>query len=517
MKEKNLEKKSGFTTFLQGVERIGNKMPDLTVMFFFALLALIAISCALSFVTFDYFHPTTGDRIEVINMLAPDKLIGLLTSLTNNFITFPALGITMVATLGIGLAEGSGFMKTGLVKLLGVMPKKAVVPCVALIAILCHIISDSAYVILMPVAALMFYSAGRHPLAGIAVSFAALAGGFSASLTPATIDPIMQGFTQSAAQIMDPTYTVNVLCNYFLSASSTVGVVLVCWLINDKIVEPFLWKTMPLDDDFIPENMDATAISAIDNKAFKIAGTVFLIMVIALAAALIPADSIWRSETGSLTSSTAPVMQAIVPLLFFFLAIPGIVFGVISGRFKTTRDVTLTMSNGLRNLLYFMVFAFVCAQFLYVFGLSNVGTLLAVSGAEFLKSMNMPSQVTVGGIILFTACLNLLITSASSKWAILAPIFVPMLMAVGISPELTQASFRISDSAINIITPMFAFYPLIISYCQKYCKKTGVGTLSSMMLPYSLGLLLVLGTMLYVFWALGIPLGFDSGYVYPAV
>lgn len=515
MKQSTTEKKNGFTIFLQTIERMGNKLPDLTVMFFFALMALIVISAGLSAQTFEYFHPTTGERVEVVNMLTPDRLLKLLTSLTANFISFPALGITMVATLGIGLAEGSGFMRTSLIKLINIMPKKVVVPSVALIAIISHIVSDSAYVILMPVAALMFYTAGRHPLAGVAVAFASLAGGFSASFTPSTIDPIMQGFTQAAARIIDPEYDVNVLCNYFLSVSSTGVVTVVLWIINDKIVEPFLWKTMPLDEDFVPENMDVNAVTPQENKAFKVAGSVFLIMAVALGCALVPENSIWRSETGSLTASDSPIMQAIVPLLFFFLAIPGIIYGVMSGKFKTTKDITSTMAAGLQNLLYFMAFAFVCSQFLYVFAQSNVGTLLAVSGAELLKSWNMPAQLTVGGIIFFTACLNLLITSASSKWAILAPIFVPMLMAVGISPELTQASFRISDSAINIITPMFPFYPLIISFCQKYCKKTGVGTLSSMMLPYSIGLLLALGSMLYIFWALNIPLGFNSGYVYP--
>ncbi len=511
------EKKSGFMLFLQVIEKVGNKLPDLTMLFFFALVIMLGISYGLSFVEFDYFHPTTGARIVIKNMLNPKEIVNLITIMTANFIKFPPLGITIVATLGIGLAESSGFVKTGLIKLLTIIPKKAIVPSVVFISVLAHIVSDSAYVILMPVASLIFYTAGKHPLAGIAVSFAGLAGGFSASFTPATIDPVMQGFTQAAARIIDTSYDVNVLCNYFLSVSSTLGVILVCWFISDKIVEPFLWKTMPIDNDIVVENMSADSISPKENKAFWISTAVFILMAVLLTLILIPENSLLRSASGKLTTPDAPIMKSIVPLLFFFLAIPGSVYGKITGNFKTTKDYTMAMVGSLKNLLYFIVFAFVASQFLYIFGASNVGTLIAVSGADFLKSLNMPAQLTITGIILLTACLNLLITSASAKWAILAPIFVPMLMSLGISPELTQAAYRVSDSSINIITPMFAFYPLIISYCQKYCKKTGVGTLSSMMLPYSIGLLLVLAGMLFLFWGLGIPLGFDSGYVYPPI
>lgn len=224
-----------------------------------------------------------------------------------------------------------------------------------------------------------------------------------------------------------------------------------------------------------------------------------------------------RAPDGSLTSPKAPVMQAIVPLLFIFFALPGIVYGYTAGTFKSSTDVIRSMEEIMKMLLGFMVFAFFAAQFLYVFGKSNIGTLMAISGAQFLKDLGMPSTISLLGIIIFTGFLNLLITSATSKWAILSTIFVPMLMLLGISPELTQAAFRVSDSAVNVCTPMFPFYPLLIMYCQKYCQKAGVGTLSSMMLPYTLALLIVLTAVLYAFWGLGLPIGFDSGYVYPPV
>ena len=267
----------------------------------------------------------------------------------------------------------------------------------------------------------------------------------------------------------------------------------------------------------IKYGVNISSITKEENRAFKIAFSVLILMFVLLIVLLIPEKSLLRSPNGSLTTPDAPVMQAIVPILFLFLVIQGFIYGKLTDKFKTTKDFSLAMAGSVKNLASFLTFSFFCAQFLYVFGNSNVGTLIAISGAEFLKSLNMAPQITVAGITLLTALLNLLITSASSKWAILAPIFVPMLMAVGISPELTQAAFRVSDSAINVVTPMFAFYPLIISYCQKYCSKTGVGTLSSMMLPYSIGLLVVLMIMLYIFWGLNIPIGFNSGYVYPPI
>ena len=258
-----------------------------------------------------------------------------------------------------------------------------------------------------------------------------------------------------------------------------------------------------------------TEVTARENKAFYAATAVLLAMVAGLVVLLIPQDSILRDANGMLASFKAPVMQSIVSLLFIFTGAVGLVYGVLVGKFKSSKDVTKAMEDITKTLVQLIVFYFFAAQFLYAFGASNMGALIAVAGAEFLKSLALPPQITVFGIIIFVAFLNLIITSASAKWAILAPIFVPMLMAVGIAPELTQVAFRVSDSAVNVVTPMFAFYPLIILYCQKYVKSAGIGTLSSLMLPYTVALLVSLTIMLYVFWGLDIPLGLQADYVYP--
>lgn len=501
--------------FLNRIERIGNAMPDITMLFIYALVVCWILSFLLSFVNFDYYHPITQEKIQVVNMFSYQELVTFITVMTKNFINFPPLGITIVATLGIGIAEGSGFIQTALKKMLSLISPKLLTPTVAFVGVAAHIVSDSAYVVLMPVSAIMFYVSGRHPLAGIAAAFAGLAGGFTASYTPSIIDPVMQSFTQSAAQMMDPTYTVNVLCNYFFSLGGTFGVILVCWFITEKIVEPWLLKSCPVDSHRkIEVSKDMHSVSKEESRSFRFAGFAVCLMIAILVILLWPSDSLLRAPDGSLTSPKAPVMQAIVPLLFLFFAVPGLVYGISIGKFKSSKDVTKSMETIMNSLISFIVFSFFAAQFLYSFGHSNLGTLLSLSGADLLRSLNMPSGLTIFGVILLTAVINLVITSATSKWAIMAPVLVPMLMAVGISPELTQASFRVSDSAVNVCTPMFAFYPLILSYCKKYCENAGIGTLCSMMIPYTVGLLIILTATLYLFWGLGIPLGFDSGYTY---
>ena len=497
------------------IERVGNKIPDITVLFIGAFVIVCVVSAILSQISFDYVHPATGKQITVNNMLSGKELVTLMSKMVTNYANFPPLTMVIVATLGIGIADGSGYINTGLKKLLSVTPKFLITPVVILAGMVSHLGPDTGYVIIIPIAAYMFYATGKHPLSGVAASFAGIAGAFSANYTPSAIDPVIQGFTQSAAQIIDPTYQVNVLCNYFYALGSTFLVIASCWWVTEKIVDPWLWRTYPLPDDLDLGNENNTDITPRENRAFMIATGILILMIIGLFAALYPEDSLLRAPNGEIASFQAPIMQSIVAVIFIFAAAVGLVYGILCGKFRSPKDVTAAMEEITKTLVQMVVFYFFAAQFLYAFGASNIGVLLAVSGAEFLKSLALPPQITILGIIIFVGLLNLIITSASAKWAILAPIFVPMLMAVGIAPELTQAAYRVSDSAVNVVTPMFAFYPLIILYCQKYVKEAGIGTLSSMMLPYTITLLVALTFMLYLFWWFDIPLGFQADYVYP--
>lgn len=501
--------------FLGWIERIGNKIPDITILFITAFFITCVISAVFSNFHFGYIHPTTGKEIVINNMLSARELVTLMTKMVTNYANFPPLTMVIVATLGIGIADGSGYINTGLKKILSVTPKFLITPIVIVVGMLSHLAPDSGYMIIIPIAAYLFYASGKHPLAGVAASFAGIAGAFAANYTPSAIDPVIQGFSQIAAQIIDADYEVNVLCNYFFALGSTFPVIIICWWVTEKITEPWCWKACPLDKDIDVSADDITSITPRENRSFYVATFVLIAMLAGLFAALVPADSILRDAQGNIASFKAPVMQSIVAIIFLLAAVTGIVYGVLCGTFKSSQDFTRSMENITKTLIQLIVFYFFAAQFMYAFGASNLGALIAVAGADFLKSLALPPQTTIFGIIVFVALLNLLITSASAKWSILAPIFVPMLMSVGIAPELTQAAFRISDSAVNVCTPMFAFYPLIIIYCQKYYKKTGVGTLSSIMLPYTISLLVVLTAMLYLFWWLNIPLGFQADYVYP--
>ncbi len=286
--------------------------------------------------------------------------------------------------------------------------------------------------------------------------FAGIAGAFAANYTPSAIDPVIQGFTQSAAQIIDPNYQVNVLCNYFFAFGATFVVIPSRWYVTERIVEPWLWKTCPLDEDIDVGEDSNTAVTPQENRAFMLATGLLIVMVVGLVALLFYLLILFSVMIrGMLASFKAPVMQSIVSLLFVFTGAVGLTYGILVGKFKSPQDVTKAMEDITKTLVQLIVFYFFAAQFLYAFGASNMGALIAVAGAEFFKILALPPQVTVFGIIIFVAMLNLIITSASAKWAILAPIFVPMLMAVGIAPELTQVAFRVSDSAVNVVTPMF--------------------------------------------------------------
>ncbi len=367
---------------------------------------------------------------------------------------------------------------------------------------------------MIPLGGVIFYAAGRHPLAGIACAFAGVSGGFSANFIPSGIDPLLQGFTQSAAQILDPAREVNPLCNWAFTSASSILVILVGWYITDKIIEPRL-KGTKLDGD----EVELTQMHELDKneKRGLWAGLAAMVLGVALLVGWVwPADSPLRSPAdGSITAFSAPIMQSIVPLIFLLFLIPGAVYGYVAGTVKNHRDLIKGMSNTMATMGYYLVMIFFCAQFTAAFGRSNLGALLAVKGADFLQALGLPGTVTIIGIIALSAVVNLLVGSASGKWALLAPIFVPILMQVGLSPELTQAAYRVGDSTTNIITPLMPYFPLVVAFCQRWVKNTGIGTVTSLMLPYSVTLLATWTIFLIVYWLIGIPLGLQASYVYP--
>ncbi len=510
------------TRFLDGVERVGNKLPDPAVLFLGLMLLVWVLSALLANVQFEAIDPRSGEPIKIKNLLAGASLTGFASEMVKTFVNFPPLGVVLVAMLGLGVAEHTGFINAALRAMLGVTPKQLLTPVLIGVGVLSHVAVDAGYVLVIPLGAVIFYAAGRHPLAGIAAAFAGVSGGFSATFfVPSSLDPMLAGFTQQAAQLIDPAHTVNPLNNYYFTCASTLLIMAVGWFLTDRVIEPRLRGT-PIDGDpaQLPKQMEA--MTAQEKRGLAWAAASMLGMLVLLWLSTLPETSAWRApatakpeEVGKLAVASAPLMQSIVPLILVFFLVPGMVYGMVAGTVKTHRDVIAGMSKAMNGMGYYIVMAFFCAQFVYAFGQSNLGALLALEGAEGLKALGLPMGVTLCGIILLTALVNLFVGSASAKWGLIGPVMVPMLMQLGVSPDLTQAAYRVGDSTTNIITPLMPYFPLIVVFCQRYVKGTGIGTLVAMMLPYTVTLLLTWTLLLMVFWALGLPLGVQSSYSYP--
>ncbi len=508
-----------FNRFLNNIERTGNKLPDPAILFFYLMVFVWILSAVLSPIDFGEVHPLTGAELSVNNLLTGAALANFFATMVGTFTSFAPLGIVLVAMLGVGVAENSGWIDAGLKKLLNVTPQFLLTPMLILIAIVSHTAADAGYILVIPLGGVIFYAAGRHPLAGIAAAFAGVSGGFAANFIPSAIDPLIMSFTLEAARILDPEIALNPLNNIYFTGISSILIVSVGWFVTDKIVEPRL-ATSIVDgnEDEMPKMED---VSQKESKAFWLGLGAMLIGLVALIMWAIPENSALRGpdmvnpEIKSLTSFRAPLMQAIVPLIFVFLLIPGVVYGVVSGKYKSSKDMINNMTKSMQSMGYYIVMAFFCALFIDAFSSSNIGLLVALKGANFLQSLNLPAQITIVGIIFLSASVNLLVGSASAKWALIAPIFVPMLMQLGISPDLTQAAYRVGDSVSNIITPLLPYFPLVVVFCQRYVKNTGIGTLISMMLPYSIIFSIAWTIFLLIYWWIGIPLSFEASYVYP--
>jgi aminobenzoyl-glutamate transport protein len=501
------------TRMLASVERIGNKLPDPAMLFVFLLVIVWLLSWLLSYVSFEMIDPRSGEALVIKNLLSGTAMTAWLSVMVTNFSHFHPVGVVLVAMLGIGVAEHTGFINTGLRALLGVTAKWLVTPMVILVGIVSHSAVDAGYVLVIPLGGVIFYAAGRHPLAGIAAAFAGVSGGFSANFVPSSLDPLLQGLSQAGARILDPEIVLNPLNNYFFTTASSVLIVGLGWYLTDKVIEPRL-KGVELDGD-LEDLPRMHALDPNERKGLRTALLALLAGIVFMVVTAWPADSAWRDANGSLATGSAPIMASIVSLIFLMFVIPGVTYGIAAKTIKSSKDVIDGMTKAMHLMAYYLVIMFFIAQFVYAFGQSNLGVLLALQGAAGLKALAMPAAVTLVGIVLLTAIINLFVGSATGKWGLLAPIFIPMLMTLGISPDLTQAAYRVGDSSTNIITPLMPYFPLVVVYCQRYVTTTGIGTLTAMMLPYSVTFITCWTIFLVVYYLLGIPLGIGASYTYP--
>lgn len=519
------EQDSRMQRFLKGVEWLGNLLPHPVILFVWMSVFLLVLSAVLSYFGISVIDPrpegasgrSADGTIEVVNLLNGEGLARIVENLVTNFTGFVPLGTVLVALLGVGIAERSGMISAALRGLVLNAPKKMVTFTIVFAGIMSNTAAELGYVVLIPLAAVIFHSLGRHPLAGIAAAFAGVSGGYSANLLLGTVDPLLSGITQEAARIIDPAYTVGAEANWYFMMVSTFLISGLGYLVTEKIVEPSLGKYNPTDADD-PSVLDTKAerVSAIEKKGLFWAGISMLVFCLLLAWTVVPADGILRNaETGLLSGS--PFLKGIVVFIFVFFAIPGYIYGKITGSIKNNQDVVDAMSHAMSSLSIYIVLVFFAAQFTAFFNWSNLGSVMAVSGATFLNDIGLTGPFLLIGFILICAVVNLMLGSASAQWAVTAPIFIPMLMLTGYAPEMIQAAYRIGDSTTNIITPMMSYFGLIMAVAIRYKRNTGVGTLMAMMLPYSIAFL-VGWIILFCVWVFvfGLPVGPGAETFYPA-
>jgi aminobenzoyl-glutamate transport protein len=501
------------TRLLDAFERFGNRCPDPVVLFLAALALTWVASGVLANRDFGLIDPRTGGSLQVNDQLTLLALAQFLKGMTLAFVTFAPLGLVLVMALGVGIAERSGLVGAVLRGILAVAPGRLLTPLVVVASLMGHLLADSATVILVPLGGALFYVAGRHPILGIVAAFAPLFGTLFANFFPYALDALLAGFTETAARIVVPGYSVNPLSNYWLALATAVAVVPLTWWLVDAVIAP---RVAPIPVDGDPALMpSAPALTAPERRALAVAALVTLALAAAIAWALIPGGSPFRAPDGTLTGPGSPLMQALIPVLLVIAALPSIAYGMAAGTLRSHRDVVDGMAASMSSLGYYVVMVFFAAIFTKAFADSNLGALIALTGAETLRTLALPGAVTLVGVVLLTASLDLLVPSASAKWALVAPVLVPMLLAVGIAPELTQAAFRVGDGPVNLVTPLMPHFPLVLAFGRRYVTGFGMGTLMTLVLPFGVAFFLLQTGLLLLWWLLELPLGIGGRLSYP--
>lgn len=469
-----------------------------------------------------------GQPFRTRNLLSPGGLYYAISSMVDNFVNFPPLGVVLVGMLGIGLAERAGFIGAALKAMMVVVPRQLLTPTMIFLGIMSSLGTDAGYVVLPPVAAALYKSVGRSPLAGIAAVFAGVSAGFNANLLVTSLDPLLAGFSTAGAQVIDPGYNVAPTCNWWFMIASTIVITGVGWITSDLLVEPRYARKAAAEGGPSPVTAEDAAAQRL--RPEEIRGLFWAFGVLAAATLLFvcfklipgwPFDDA-RGRMGAIPGLSRAGdhfdrwVEAIVPLLFILFLLPGIVYGVAVKTVRNSTDAARLMVESMAGMAPIIVLAFFAAQFIEYFKYSNLDKMLAYTGGEFLAGANLSPSVLMVAFVLLTAVFNLFVGSMSAKYAMFAPIFVPMFMIIGISPELTQAAYRIGDSTTNIITPLNAYLVIILVVMQKYAPRAGMGSLISMMLPYTITFTIVWLAMLLLWMGAGFSLGPDGPLVYEA-
>lgn len=493
------KKAKGLVRFLNGVERIGNKMMDPLTLFALITLSIAVISAI--FAGASAINPADGSAITIESMLTMENITWMLSNFTKNVNNFPALVLVLTIMFGVGLFESTGFAKTILKSSVLKAPEKLIVPILLFISINSNIAGDAGFVLMPMIGAMVFSALGKNPIAGMALCYAGVAGGFSANVIVGTTDALIIGFTQPAAEMIDPTYQTSMMMNYFFITASAVFLVPVGTFINNRYVEKRL-------GEYKGEFEAVEAITPEEKRGVRWAGIGFLVTVGLLLALCLPANSPMRDpKTGSLLDFGGGFINAIVPIIALVFFVPSVCYGFGAKVFRNDKDVAAHIAKAMASMASYVAFCIIAAQMIAYFNKSKMGTYVAVVGANFLRNIGLTGIPLMILFILLCAMVNLLIASNSAKWAILAPVFIPMFMLLGYNPAFTQTMYRIGDSVTNPITPMMAYFAILVGLAKKYDKDAGIGSLMSALLPYSIGFF-IFWTLFLIAWVLiGLPIG----------
>lgn len=499
------QKNTFFRRLLNRVEIVGNKLPHPFMLFIYLAIFLIILSAVISFFNVSATHPNTGEEVAVQSLLSGEGFLFMFESMLENFTGFAPLGTILVLMLGIGLAQRVGLVETFIKTTILKAPKSVVTYVLIFVAVMANLASDAAMIIIPPLAAMVFYSLGRNPIAGMAAGFAGATAGFTANLIPAGTDALLSGITTEMAQTVDPDIIVTPVDNWIFMSASVFLVVAVVGLVTNRI-------TIPRLGTFDPEYAEESVLEETAEESTKdqlrgmrnaiIAGVLYILLLVIL---MIPENSILRSENGDLVPS--PFIDNIVPFVFMFFIILSVAYGVTVGTLKKPADVPVYMAESVKDLSTFIVLIFAIAQFIAYFDWTNLSTVLAIHSSAFLEDIGFTGLALFVAFIILAAIINQFITSGSAQWALMSPVFVPLFMFMGYNPAFTQLAYRIGDSSAAVLTPLNPYFVMVLNFMKRYDSRVGIGTLISLMIPYAF-FVLISWVAFFIIWVLlGLPIG----------
>lgn len=503
MEANQLSTSGGNTGLMHRIARIADALPHPFIMFLILFVVTLGLSAVMSLWVEPVRHPATDELIQVRSLLSWEGLRFMVTGAVTNFTSFRPLGLVLVMVLALGLIQKTGLADATIRRMLSNVSPRFITPAVVVTSIIANLVSDAAIFLIPPLAAIMFKTVGRNPIAGIIVAFIAVFAGFSANFFIAGTDLLLSGISTEVIQSVSPGDEVSVVANWFFMCASVPLITFIITVMNDKYVEPMLARFHDQSDD--EDTSHSVQLADTERRALRYTGIAALAYIAIILLLILPASSGLRSAEGGLLPS--PFMTGLVPIIVLFFSLCGIVYGVSVGKIKQSSDVPRLMEAAMRDMCGFIVIVFMVAQFIAIFNWSNLAIVSAVNGADWLLQINMPTMLALACFILLAAVVNLFLYSGSAQWALMAPIFLPMLMLLGLEPEAIQAAYRIADSSTNVISPINPYLPLVLAVIHLYNKSFTLGHLLTIAMPYSLAVLTGWSSLFFIWYWLGLPFG----------